>query len=67
MRGVPRSIAATLPDTDLSKVAVVSFSWEEYRGYVVLASPSMGASTRDMTDDLAGIDTQALDISFLIS
>jgi tetratricopeptide (TPR) repeat protein len=27
----------------------------------------MGASTRDMTDDLAGIDTQALDISFLIS
>src|SRR5205823_3694259 len=36
-------------------------------GYVVLASPSMGASTRDMTDDLAGIDTQAFDISFLIS
>ncbi|MGB2671539.1 MAG: hypothetical protein WAO11_12545, partial [Candidatus Acidiferrum sp.] len=31
-------------------------------GYVVLASPSMGASTRDMTDDLAGIDAQALDI-----
>jgi hypothetical protein len=27
----------------------------------------MGASTRDMTDDLAGIDTQARDISFLIS
>ncbi len=36
-------------------------------GYVVLASPSLGVSTRDMTDDLAGIDTQALDISFLIS
>jgi hypothetical protein len=52
-----------------------SVAWEnadlcEYlasHGYVVLASPSMGASTRDMTDDLAGIDTQALDISFLIS
>jgi hypothetical protein len=52
-----------------------SIAWEnadlcEYlasHGYVVLASPSMGASKRDMTDDLAGIDTQALDISFLIS
>lgn len=52
-----------------------SMAWEnadlcEYlasHGYVVLASPSMGVSTRDMTDDLAGIDTQALDISFLIS
>ena len=52
-----------------------SIAWEnadlcEYLasyGYVVLASPSMGASTRDMTDDLAGIDAQALDISFLIS
>ena len=52
-----------------------SVSWEnadvcEYlasHGYVVLASPSMGASTRDMTDDLDGIDTQARDISFLIS
>src|SRR5215471_16896829 len=36
-------------------------------GYVVLASYSMGASTRDMSEDLADIDTQALDISFLIS
>lgn len=52
-----------------------SVSWEnadlcEYlagRGYVVLASPSLGASTRDMTDDLAGINAQARDISFLIS
>jgi hypothetical protein len=52
-----------------------SIAWEnadlcEYlasHGYVVLASPSMGASTRDMTDDLAGIDTQALDISFIIA
>jgi tetratricopeptide (TPR) repeat protein len=52
-----------------------STAWEnadlcEYlasHGYVVLASPSMGASSRDMTDDVAGISTQALDISFLIS
>ncbi len=51
-----------------------SVSWEnadlcEYlasHGYVVLASPSMGVSTRDMTDDLAGINAQAADISFLI-
>jgi pimeloyl-ACP methyl ester carboxylesterase len=52
-----------------------SVSWEnadlcEYvasHGYVVLASPSMGASTRDMTDDLDGITAQARDISFLIT
>ena len=52
-----------------------SVSWEnadlcEYLasyGYVVLASPSMGASTREMTDDLDGINTQARDISFLIT
>jgi len=49
-------------------------SWEnadlcEYlasHGYVVIASPDMGASTRDMTGDLSGIDAQARDISFLI-
>ena len=52
-----------------------SISWEnadlcEYlasHGYIVLASPSMGASTRDMTDDVEGINTQARDISFLIN
>lgn len=52
-----------------------SVSWEnadlcEYlasHGYVILASPSMGASTRDMTDDLDGINAQARDISFLIT
>ncbi len=52
-----------------------SVSWEnadlcEYlasHGYVVLASPSMGVSTRDMTDDLDGINAQARDISFLIT
>jgi dienelactone hydrolase len=37
------------------------------QGYVVLASPSMGASTRNMTDDLGGIDAQARDLSFLIT
>lgn len=51
-----------------------STSWEnadlcEYlatHGYVVIASPSLGVSTRDMTDDLAGASAQAADISFLI-
>ncbi len=52
-----------------------SVSWEnadlcEYlasHGYIVLASPSLGVSTRDMTDDLDGINAQARDISFLIT
>ncbi len=52
-----------------------SVSWEnadlcEYlasHGYVVLASPSMGVSTRDMTDDLDGINAQSRDISFLVT
>jgi pimeloyl-ACP methyl ester carboxylesterase len=52
-----------------------SVSWEnadlcEYlasHGYVILASPSMGVSTRDMKDDLDGINGQARDISFLIT
>jgi pimeloyl-ACP methyl ester carboxylesterase len=52
-----------------------SVSWEnadlcEYlasHGYVVLSSPSMGTATRDMTDDLDGINAQARDISFLIT
>jgi predicted dienelactone hydrolase len=52
-----------------------SVSWEnadlcEYlasHGYVVLSSPSMGVATRDMTDDLDGVDAQARDISFLIT
>jgi dienelactone hydrolase len=35
-------------------------------GYVVIASPSLGASTRQMTMDLSGIEAQARDISFLI-
>jgi Dienelactone hydrolase and related enzymes len=52
-----------------------SIAWEnadlcEYlasHGYVVIASPSMGVSTRDMTDNLDGINSQARDISFLIT
>jgi pimeloyl-ACP methyl ester carboxylesterase len=52
-----------------------SVSWEnadlcEYlasHGYVILAIPSMGVSTRDMRDDLDGINAQARDISFLIT
>ncbi len=51
-----------------------AMSWEnadlcEYlatNGYVVIASPDMGATTRGMTDDLPGIGAQARDISFLI-
>jgi len=51
-----------------------SMSWEnadlcEYlasHGYVVLATASIGAATRSMTLDLAGLNAQADDISFLI-
>src|SRR5215472_10605226 len=51
-----------------------AMSWEnadlcEYlasHGYVVVASPDMGETTRDMTADLEGINAQARDISFLI-
>lgn len=35
-------------------------------GYIVVASVDMGVSTRDMTNDIPGIDAQAADISFLI-
>ena len=49
-------------------------SWEnadlcEYlasHGYVVIASASMGAASRNMTSDIEGIEAQARDISFLI-
>jgi hypothetical protein len=51
-----------------------AMSWEnadlcEYlasHGYVVIASPDMGAMTRGMTGDLMGVNAQAGDISFLI-
>jgi hypothetical protein len=50
-------------------------SWEnadlcEYlasHGYLVLGIPSMGAMTRNMTTDVAGVNAQAQDISFAIS
>jgi dienelactone hydrolase/predicted negative regulator of RcsB-dependent stress response len=35
-------------------------------GYVVIASPDMGETTRSMTEDLVGTSAQARDISFLI-
>ena len=51
-----------------------SMSWEnadlcEYlasHGYLVVGSTALGAVTRNMTNDVAGIDAQARDISFLI-
>ena len=36
------------------------------QGYVVLSTPSLGADTRLMTDDVGGLKAQARDISFLI-
>ncbi len=52
-----------------------SMSWEnadlcEYlasHGYVVVASPDMGATSRGMTADLSGINAQSQDIAFLIA
>jgi pimeloyl-ACP methyl ester carboxylesterase len=35
-------------------------------GYVVIASPSLGATARQRTLDVAGVETRARDISFLI-
>jgi dienelactone hydrolase len=35
-------------------------------GFVVMASPSMGATSRSMTVDISGANAEALDISFLI-
>ena len=51
-----------------------STSWEnadlcEYLasyGYVVIASPGMGETSRESTHDLSGVDAQASDVSFLI-
>jgi len=36
-------------------------------GFVVIASPSMGATSRSMTIDVSGANAEAQDISFLIS
>lgn len=35
-------------------------------GYIVVASPNLGSLSRHMTGDLAGANTQARDISFLV-
>ncbi|WP_026293266.1 chlorophyllase/cutinase-like alpha/beta fold protein [Rudaea cellulosilytica] len=35
-------------------------------GYIVIASPSLGAHGREMTDDLEGIEAQVGDIEFLV-
>jgi Alpha/beta hydrolase family len=35
-------------------------------GYIVIASPNLGARSRRMTPDLEGVDAQARDISFLV-
>jgi dienelactone hydrolase len=35
-------------------------------GYIVIASPSVGNRTRDMSKDIEGIETQAADIRYLI-
>jgi Chlorophyllase len=51
-----------------------SVAWEnadlcEYwasHGFVVVATPNMGASTRNMTADLEGVNAQAADIAFLL-
>lgn len=51
-----------------------SSSWENAdlcellasHGYVVIASPDMGATSRGMTNDVGGINAQANDIEFLI-
>ncbi len=53
----------------LSAVASENADLCEYlasHGYVVIASPDMGETTRSMTADLAGTSTQARDVSFLI-
>lgn len=36
-------------------------------GYVVLAAPAMGATTRESTHDLAGAEAQAQDVTFQLS
>ena len=36
-------------------------------GYIVIASPSLGARTRFMTSDLEGLETQAADIAYLVA
>lgn len=37
------------------------------QGYIVLASPSVGTRSRNMTGDIEGLESQAGDIAFLVS
>ena len=55
----PSFSAPTTENTDLCEYLAS-------HGYVVIAGPDMGATAREMTADLTGIDAQARDISFLI-
>jgi dienelactone hydrolase family protein len=50
------------PATENIELCEYLASW----GFVVIASPSMGASSREMTLDLDGADAEAQDISFLL-
>jgi dienelactone hydrolase len=67
-------LAGRFPVVVIYAPSLSSMAWEnadlcEYlasHGYVVVASPDMGATSREMTVDLGGIDAQAQDISFLI-
>ena len=50
------------PATENIELCEYLVSW----GFVVIASPSMGASSRQMTIDLDGANAEARDISFLL-
>lgn len=55
----PSFSATAVENTDLCELLAS-------HGYVVLASPSLGARTRPMTADLEGLETQAGDIAYLL-
>ncbi|TQK10297.1 dienelactone hydrolase family protein [Herbaspirillum sp. SJZ107] len=55
----PSYSAYAIENTDLCELLAS-------HGYIVLSSPSLGAHTRAMTTDIAGLEAQAADISFLI-
>ncbi|GLQ98125.1 dienelactone hydrolase family protein [Dyella mobilis] len=67
---VPGHFAVVIYAPGAGGLAPENFDLCEYlasHGYVVIASPSIGASARDMKLDLAGVNAQARDISFLIN
>lgn len=55
----PSFSSSAMENTDLCELLAS-------HGYVVLASASMGARTRSMTDSLEGLEAQAADIAYLI-